>query len=149
MFSLLHGPPHPGIHTSQSLVGYLFVWFGMRWDISQWSWSRHSCQGNKVTRLHSSLVMYIPVPAEPFTHIHVDLVCPLNQSAGFSCLFTVIDRLSRWQKTTPLKMAPTHDCAQALLLHGVVWFGILHHLMPGHGTIYLLSLGCSFFNVGV
>ena len=38
-----------------------------------------------------------------FSHIHVDLVGPLPASKGFTYLFTIMDRTSRWPEAIPLR----------------------------------------------
>jgi hypothetical protein len=44
----------------------------------------------------------VAVPAQRFSHIHVDLVGPLPASEGATYVFTVIDRNTRWFEALPL-----------------------------------------------
>jgi hypothetical protein len=39
---------------------------------------------------------HVAVPAQQFSHIHVDLVGPLPALVGTTYVFTVIDRNTRW-----------------------------------------------------
>jgi hypothetical protein len=72
------------------------------------------CQRAKIHRHVQVLPQHIPVPSRRFSHIHVDLVGPLPASRGFTYLFTIIDRTSRWPEAIPLHATTTVDCANAL-----------------------------------
>jgi transposase InsO family protein len=70
-------------------------------------------------------VQPIEVPTKRFSHIHVDIVGPLPATAGgFSYLFTVVDRSTRWPEAIPLKGISTGDCIEAFLAGWVGRFGI-------------------------
>lgn len=133
MFELLFGISPPGIHASQHLFGNRFMWFGMRKDVAAQAQTYYTCQVNEVSCHHHSPVLHIPVPNEPFSHIHKDFVGPLPPSHGHEYLFTVIDRCSRLPKAIPLRSTMAADCIQALLLHWVAWFGVPHHLTSDWG----------------
>jgi hypothetical protein len=70
-------------------------------------------------------VQPIEVPTKRFSHIHVDIVGPLPATAGgFSYLFTIVDRSTRWPEAIPLKGISTGDCVEAFLAGWVGRFGI-------------------------
>ncbi len=69
------------------------------------------CQKAKVHRHVSLQAAHIPVPVPRFSHLHVDLVGPLPRSSGFSYLFTVIDRTTRWPEALPLASTTAADCS--------------------------------------
>lgn len=71
VFHLLHFLSHTG------LVGDQFVWFRMCGDIAQLWCTCQSCQATKIHHHHHSPVSVIPVPDNPFSHIHMDFVSPL------------------------------------------------------------------------
>ena len=43
----------------------------------------------------------------------MDLVGPLPSSRGFTHLFTIMDKTSRWPKVVPLSLTSAEDCARA------------------------------------
>ncbi len=53
------------------------------------------------------------VPADRFTHINVDLVGPLPASCGFTYLFTVMERFTRWPEAFPLTSMHDNSCHPA------------------------------------
>jgi hypothetical protein len=44
----------------------------------------------------------IPIPQRRFSHLHVNLVGPLQYSNNFNYIFTIIDRTSKWMEAIPL-----------------------------------------------
>ena len=67
----------------------------------------------------------IPVPAHRFIHIHVDLVGPLPTSAArHSCIFTAVDRSTRWLEAILLQDMSAASCADALIGGWVSRFGV-------------------------
>ena len=91
--------------------------------LADWCRTCISCQAAKVHRHAQAPVQAIPVPEQPFTHIHVDIVGPLPSCRGFTHLFTVIDRTTRWPEAIPLSKTTTEDCARALVDGWIARFG--------------------------
>ena len=62
-----------------------------------------------------SLLERMPAPSKRFSHIHIDLVGPLNQNV----LLTVIDRWTGWPDAFPMTMhgdaANAKACAKVLI----------------------------------
>ncbi|BHF80805.1 hypothetical protein SprV_0702393300 [Sparganum proliferum] len=76
VFSTLHNLAHPGIRTTQRLVGERFVWPSMNTDIRQWTRSCLSCQKAKVGRHNKAPIGTFLAPDARFTHVHIDLGVP-------------------------------------------------------------------------
>ena len=118
LFEQLHNISHPGVRASKTLITSRFVWPGMSRDVGSWAKSCISCQKSKIwTHVHST-VSPIPVPTRRFSHVHVDLVGPLPSSHGFTYLFTMIDRTTRWPEAVPLSSISAESCALALISPG-------------------------------
>ncbi len=98
----LHSIAHPGVEATVKLVSSKFCWTGMRKFVRRFAKNCLSCQRSKVFRHVHLAPATITVPHRRFEHIHVDLVGPLPQSSGFSYLFTVVDRTTRWPEAIPL-----------------------------------------------
>ena len=64
------------------------------------------------------------VPEKRFFHIHVDHVGPLQRSAGYTHLLTIVDRITRWSEVIPLHKTTSVECARALIGTWISRFGI-------------------------
>jgi hypothetical protein len=81
------------------------------------------------------------VPRRRFSHIHVDLVGPLSVSKdGFSHLFTVVDRSTRWPEAIPLCATSTEDCVEALISGWVARFGVPTDITSDRGVQFSSGL---------
>ena len=79
-------------------------------------------------------------PERRFGHLHVDLVGPLPQSEGYSYLFTMVDRWSRWPEVVPLKDITAVSCTNALIRSWIARFGVPNNLTSDRGTQFTSSL---------
>ena len=110
LFEQLHNISHPGVRASRRLMSSRFVWPGMSRDVGLWVKSCIPCQKSKIsTHVHAS-VPSIPVPTRRFSHVHVYIVGPLPVSQGFSYIFTMIDRTTRWPEAVPLASISAESC---------------------------------------
>jgi hypothetical protein len=85
-----------------------------------------------------------------FSHIHADLVGPLPVSKGFTYLFTINDRTSRWPEAIPIAPTTTVDCANSLFQGWVSRFGVPAVITSDRGTQFTSSLWaalCSLLNI--
>jgi transposase InsO family protein len=92
-----------------------------------------------------SPLLVIANPTQWFSHLHVDLVGPLPQSAsGHSHLFTVVDRSTRWAEAIPLR-STTADCCVAVLVDGwVSRFGVPHRIASDRGPQFTSAVWSAF-----
>ena len=143
VFDALHAVTHPGVRASRRLLSSRFVWQFMAKDITSWSRSCLDCQRNKIqTHVHVP-VQPIPVPSRRFSHLHVDLVGPLPTSQGFSHIFTIIDRTTRWPEAVPLKSTTAEECARAILRHWIPIFGVPSLITSDRGAQFTSSVWSS------
>jgi hypothetical protein len=66
-------------------------------------------------------------PAHPhgvFSHLHVDLVGPLQYSNSFNYIFTITDRTSKGMEAIPLAETSAAACAKALTFIWISRFGV-------------------------
>jgi hypothetical protein len=139
----LHNIHHPGVKASRRLVCSSFCWPKMGVFVSTLVRNCLHCQKAKVHRHVSLQAAHIPVPVRRFSHIHVDLVGPLPRSSGFSYLFTVIDRTTRWPEAIPLTSTTAADCATALLQGWIQRFGVPDVITSDRGPQFTSSLWAS------
>ena len=112
------------MRASRRLVSARFVWPGLAKQVSSWARECLQCQRAKVHRHVRLRAAAIPVPVRRFAHLHVDLVGPLPPSQGFTHLFTIVDRTSRWPEAVPLASTSAADCAAALFTGWICRFGV-------------------------
>jgi hypothetical protein len=139
----LHNIHHPGVRASRRLVCASFCWLKMGVYVSTLVQNCLQCQKAKI-HCHVTLqAAHIPVPVRRFSHLHVDLVGPLPRSSGFSYLFTVINRTTRWPEAIPLASTTTADCAAALLQGWIQRFGVPAIITSDRGPQFTSSLWAS------
>ena len=74
----------------------------MRRDITQWARQCTACATSKVAVHVKPAMQPIPVAAERFSHVHIDIVGPFPAEQGKKYLLTMIDRTTRWPEVVPL-----------------------------------------------
>jgi hypothetical protein len=115
VFDLLHSPIHPGRQATRHLISSRYVWRFLAKDVTAWAAECLKCQQGKVHRHVQLRPQHMVVPAQRFSHIHVDLVGPLPTSEGATYVFTVIDRNTRWFEALPLSDISAKSCAFVLI----------------------------------
>ena len=123
-FDVLHNLSHPGVRPTRRLVSRAFVWSGLSKDVSDWARGCMHCHWSMVQQHVHSSVPHIPVPAKRLSHIHMDFIGPLPSSRGFTHLFTIMDRTSRWPEAVPLSSTFAEGCAKALISCWISRFGV-------------------------
>jgi hypothetical protein len=139
----LHNIHHPGVRASRRLVCASFCWPKMGCFVSALIRNCIQCQKAKVHRHVTLQAAHIPVPVCRFSHLHMDLVGPLPRSSGFSYLFTVVDRTTRWPEAVPLASTTAADCAAALLQGWIQRFGVPDTITSDRGPQFTSSLWAS------
>jgi hypothetical protein len=100
------------------------VWRGLSNEVTGWARGCLACQRDKIHR-HTRLVPQpIPIPQQRFSHLHVDLVGPLQYSNNFNYIFTIIDRTSKWMAAIHLSETSAAACAKALTFAWISRFGV-------------------------
>jgi hypothetical protein len=123
---------------------------GLTTDVTAWAKACLGCHRAKVLRHVQLPPQHIPVATHRISHIHVDLMGPLPASKGFTYLFSITDRTSRWPEAIPIAATSTVDCANALFQGCVSRFGVLAVITSDHGTQFTSSLWdalCSLLNI--
>jgi len=140
VFDSLHGLAHPGRRATRRLISSRFVWQGLAKEVNTWSSQCLQCQRSKIHRHVHVLPEKIPVPHRRFAHLHVDLVGPLPPSQGFTHVFTVIDRSTRWPDAFPISDTSAATCARVLLEGWVTRFGVPETITSDRGAQFTSSL---------
>lgn len=101
VFDSIHNLSHPGKRCTRKLITQKYIWPSMNSDINKWCKSCIPCQRSKVHR-HTKSPFGTFLPAERFSHIHVDIVGPLSTSENKRYLITIIDRCTGWPEAFPV-----------------------------------------------
>ncbi len=150
IFLNLHNILHPGRLASRRLVSSRFVWRGLSNDITSWTRSCLCCQQGKIHRHVRLQPLPIPILLDRFSHIHIDLVGPLQSSNNCSHILTVIDRTSKWMEAIPFVEMSAAACAKALTFSWISRFGVPETITSDRGpqfTSNLWSQLCSVLNI--
>ena len=140
LFEQIQNISHPGVRASRRLISSRFVWPGMSGDVGLWAKSCIPCQKSEIsTHVHAS-VPSIPVPTRRFSHIHVDIVGPLPVSQGYSYLFTMKDRTTRWPEAVPLSSISAESCVRAFISTWVSRSGVPAVLTSDRGSQFTSSI---------
>jgi hypothetical protein len=95
-------------------------------------------------------VIVFPEISWRFSHIHVDLVGPLQYSNSFNYIFTIIDRTSKWMEAIPLLETSAAACAKALTFTWISRFGVPKRITSDRGPQFTSNLWfhlCEMLNI--
>jgi hypothetical protein len=84
--------------ASRRIISFRFVWRGLSSAVTAWARGCLACQRGKIHRHTRLAPQPIPIPQRRFSHLHVDLVGPLQYSNNCNYIFTIIDRTSKWME---------------------------------------------------
>jgi hypothetical protein len=140
IFEHFHNVAHPGRLTSRHIISSRYVWRGLSSDVTAWARRCLACQRCKIHR-HTRLVpLPIPIPQWRFSHLHVDLVGPLQYSNKFNYICTIIDRTSKWMDAIPLSETSAAACAKALTFTWISRFAVPETITSDHGPQFTSNL---------
>jgi hypothetical protein len=140
VFEHVHSLGHPGIQATRRLLSSRFVWSHMAADIAIWTCQCLACQKAKIHTHIAPPATAIPIPECRFAHIHVDIVGPLPPSQGFTHIFTIVDRTTRWEESVPLSSLTASACADALCSTWIARFSVPHTITLDRGTRFTSAL---------
>ena len=142
VFHSLHDLCHPGIKASVGLVNTRYFGPSMKEDIKKWCIECISCQQAKIGRHTKKPIKDLPFPTNRFTHIHMDIVGPLDppETEKPRYLLTIIDAHTRWLEAVPLTDITSTTICQAFMLNWISRFGPPLHLTTDKGTQFCSEL---------
>ena len=141
VFSVVHNLAHAGIRATRRLITGRFVWSKMAADIATWCRDCQGCARGKIHKHVHTPVQAFVTPSRRFAHLHVDLVGPLPASKdGFTHLFTVIDRTTRWPEAMLLRGTTAAECAEALTSGWIARFGVPDVITSDRGVQFTSAI---------
>jgi hypothetical protein len=125
VFLAFHKLSPPGTRATRTLMSAPVIWRGMSLDIAAWCRDCQQCVRGKVSPQPAAPIQPIPATDRKFTHVHVDTVSPLPTSAeGFSYLFTMVDRSTRWLEAVPIQSISAQQCVDTFISTWVARYGV-------------------------
>ncbi|MCI02635.1 transposon TF2-1 polyprotein, partial [Trifolium medium] len=95
---------HAGITRTIARVCSQFYWPLMKHDITTYVKNCTICQQAKhSTTLPAGLLSPLPIPSQVWEDIAVDFITGLPNSCGYTIIFVVVDRLTKFGHFIPLK----------------------------------------------
>jgi hypothetical protein len=89
-------------------------------------------------------VIVSPEISRRFSHLHVDLVGPLQYSSSFNYIFTIIDHMSKWMEAIPLSETFAAACTKALTFTWISHFGVPEMITSDLGPQFTSNLDFKF-----
>ncbi len=126
------------------------MWRSLSSEVTAWAGGCLACQRGKIHRHTRPLPLPIPIPQGRFSHLHVDLVGPLQYSNNFSYIFTIIDRTSKWMEAISLSEMSAAACAKALTFTWISRFGVPETITSDRGPQFTSKLWfqlCKMLNI--
>lgn len=112
---------HSGITRTKARVSAQFFWPTLHKDVTQFISTCLVCQQAKATTiLPAGLLQPLPIPSQIWEDVAMDFVTGLPSSNGYTVLFVVIDRLSKYCHLTPLRSDYSSISVAHAFLHSVV-----------------------------
>jgi hypothetical protein len=140
IFAHFHNVAHPGRLASRRIISSRFVWRGLSSNVTAWARGCLACQRGKIHRHTRLTPQPIPIPQRRFSHLHVDLVSPLQYSNNFNNIFTIIDRTSKWMEAIPLSDTSAAACAKALTFTWISLFRVPETITSDRGPQFTSNL---------
>ena len=142
VFDSLHRIAHPGLKAGLMLIKRSYWWQGISKYVARWTKSCAACQKAKI-HVHTKMPLErLPAPTKRFSHIHIDLVGPLNPPCeGKNTLLTIIDRWTGWPEAFPMTMhgdaANAKACAKVLVREWLSRWGVPDIMTSDRGSQFV------------
>jgi hypothetical protein len=82
----------------------------------------------------------VPILQRRFSHLHIDLVGPLQYSGGCNLIFTVVERTFKWKEAISLSDTSTAACAKSLFFSSFSRFGVPKTITFDRGTQFTSNI---------
>ena len=140
IFDKIHGLAHVSKRATEKLIKTKYLWHSISRDIAHWCKTCLTCQQNKVHKHVKQAIQAIPVPEQRFSHVHINLVGPLEISEGKFFILTMTDRTTRWPEAVPLPDSRAETCVRAFFHMWISCFGIPEVVTSDRGVQFTSSL---------
>ena len=144
IFNTYHNLSHPGQKSTVKLVSDRYYWPNLGPQVAQWVKECKGCQEVKHTARIKPPMKPIPVTADRFSDILVDVVGPMPISEGQRYLLTIYDRTTRWITAVPMPEASAQSCVTAFTRGWIQDFGLPRSVKSDNGSTFVSNLWKNF-----
>ena len=143
MLHMAHAIPmagHLGRKKTTERVLQRFFWPGVSKDVAEYCKNCPSCQKASSKRVAPAPLIPLPVIAEPFSRIALDIVGPLPRSrSGNRFVLVICDYATRYPEAIPLRSVDAEHVAEQLV-QVFSRVGIPQEIMSDQGTNFMSTL---------
>lgn len=142
LFHEFHGSAmggHSGVQKTYQRMARELFWTGMKGDIARMVAQCDVCQRQKYSTLApSGLLQPLELPNKVWSEVTMDFIGGLPKSEGFSVIFVVVDRLSKYAHFVPLKHPYTALTVAGVFLREVVRLhGVPESIVSDRDRVFL------------
>lgn len=142
LFHEFHGSAvggHSGVQKTYQRMARELFWTGIKGDIARMVAQCDVCQRQKYSTLApSGLLQPLELPNKVWSEVTMDFIGGLPKSEGFSVIFVVVDRLSKYTHFVPLKHPYTALTVAGVFLREVVRLhGIPESIVSDRDRVFL------------
>ena len=131
---------HLGRKKTTERVLQRFFWPGVSKDVAEYCKNCPSCQKASSKRVAPAPLIPLPVIAEPFSRIALDIVGPLPRSrSGNRFVLVICDYATRYPEAIPLRSVDAEHVAEQLV-QVFSRVGIPQEIMSDQGTNFMSTL---------
>jgi len=155
VLKICHDSPsagHFGIKKTTNLLSRDFWWSSLSTDVKDYVRSCETCCRSKDSR-HKPYRLLNPleIPSHPWSSISMDFITDLPESDGYTCIFTVADRLTKMCHFIPFPKVPSAvDTASAFMEIIYRFHGLPNEILSDRGTQFTSKFWlaiCQCFNI--
>jgi hypothetical protein len=129
---------HFRIAKTYELLARNYFWPGMRRFVTKYITTCEVCQRDKVPRREPvGHLRPLDIPTTPWSSISMDFIVGLPESAGYTCIWVVVDRLTKMAHFTPCRETiDAHELAALFLKHIIRLHGMPTNIVSDRGTLF-------------
>ena len=133
---------HGGVRVTLARLRKFAFWPGMAKDVENFVKGCQICtKFKKIGNSRPAPLRHFPDVSAPFERIHVDLVGPMGTSNnGFKYIMTIIDTLTKYLITVPLKSKEAREVAHALYENVICIHGVPKTMITDQGGEFVNSV---------
>lgn len=133
---------HGGTKVTLARCKKFCTWPGMKRAIEDYVRKCVTCtRFKRVGNYHPAPLRHYPDVTVPFERIHMDLVGPMGVSDnGYKYVLTIIDVLTRYLITVPLRSKEAREVAKALYVNVICIHGVPQTLVTDQGSEFVNSV---------
>ncbi|XP_056408241.1 uncharacterized protein LOC130308661 [Hyla sarda] len=130
---------HPGVQKTLLLISQRYWWPTMEKDVSDYVQACMICARDKSPcQKPAGLLLPLPIPEVPWSHIAMDFVKDLPSSHGMTVIWVVVDRFSKMAHFVPLPGLPSAPVLEKQFFQHIFRLhGLPKHIVSDRGVQFV------------